>query len=142
MRYLVLLICTSAAVACEEAVVVDSTPAEEEAIPPRDRQPRLSGFIPDLTMATGQTVVLQNPQRIFSDDSPLTHFARSSDPAVAAAAFADSTMTIVAISPGVTLVTLMASQPPGTFARALGDSLGHTVRSGFHVTVRPRENEE
>ena len=142
MRRLVLLIGMSAAVACEDAVIVDATSAEEESIPPRDRGPRLTGFMPDLTMATGQTVVLQKPQRIFSDESPLTHFARSSDPAVATAVFADSTMTIVAISPGMTLVNLMASQPPGTFARALGDSLGHTVRAGFNVTVRPGADEE
>ena len=142
MRYMMLLIWMSAAVACEDAVIADAVPLEEEAIPPRDRRPRLSGFIPDLTMATGQTVVLQNPQQMFSDDSPLTHFARSSDPAVATAAFADSALTIVAVSPGMTLVNLMASQPPGTFARVLGDSLGHTVRSGFNVTVRPREQEE
>ena len=141
MRYLMLLLGMTAAVACED-VVVDAPPQEDEAIPPRDRGPRVTGFIPDLTMASGQTVVLQNPERMFSDLSPLTYFARSADPAVAMAAFADSALTIIAVSPGMTAILLMAAQPPGMFARALGDSLGRTTRTGFNVTVRPRQDEE
>ena len=135
MRYLVLLTGICTAVACEEGGDMVAV-AHDPLVPPREA-PRVVGFIPDLVVEVDETVVIEDPQRVFSDWSALTLSVTSSDPAVATAALGDSVLTILAVSAGTTTVELVAEEPPGTFAQAVGDTLGRTMHLGFDVTVRP-----
>lgn len=137
MRCLVLLTGIWAAVACDDGGgIVALTPP----LPPRERPPRVVGFIPDLVVEVDQTVVIEDPQRLIRDASPLKLSVTSSDPAAATATLGDSVLTIVAVSVGMTTVDLVAEEPPGTFAQAVGDTLGRTAHLDFQVTVRPMED--
>lgn len=136
MRCLVLLTGIWAAVACEDGGDIVGV-AHVPPLPPREALPRVVGFIPDLVVEVDETVVIEDPQRVFSDRSPLKLSVTSSNPAVATASLGDSLLTIVAVSVGMTTVDLVAEEPPGTFGQAVGDTLGRTTHLDFDVTVRP-----
>ena len=136
MRCLVLLTGICTALACEDGGDIVA-PAHVPPLPPREALPSVVGFIPDLVVEVDETVVIEDPQRVFSDRSPLTLSVTSSDAAVATAALGDSVLTILAVSAGTTTVELVAEEPPGTFAQAVGDTLGRTAQLDFDVTVRP-----
>ena len=141
MRYLVLLTGIWAAVACDGGGDIVAA-AHVPPLLPRESLPSVVGFIPDLVVEVDETVVIENPHRLIVDASPLTLSVTSSNPAVATAALGDSVLTIVAVSVGTTTVDLVAEEPPGTFAQAVGDTMGRTAHLDFDVIVRPTEDEE
>ncbi len=88
--------------------------------------PELCGSVPEQTIVVGETVTVDvcfyDP-----DGADLVFEVFSSDPGVATAAAAGSTVTVTAVSPGVVHVTIVATDPTGLKAQ-----------QGFRVVVPNR----
>ena len=78
--------------------------------------PALCGSVPEQTITVGESVTVQ---LCFDDPNGemLSHRVVSSDPAIATAVATGSTVTVTAVSPGVALVTMIATDPTGLKAQ-------------------------
>ncbi len=78
--------------------------------------PVLCGSVPEQTITVGESVTVD---LCFDDPNGemLDHSVVSSDPGVATAVAAGSTVTVTAVSPGVALVTMIATDPTGLKAQ-------------------------
>lgn len=78
--------------------------------------PALCGTVPEQTITVGESVTVQV---CFEDPNGemLAHRVVSSDPAIATAVATGSTVTVTAVSPGVALVTMIATDPTGLKAQ-------------------------
>ena len=112
------LIVVGWAAACSESIV--------EA--PPNRTPVAVGTIPSHSLAVGQAVPDLNLSEYFNDPDgdPLTYRATSTDPSVAAATVAGSSLMIEAVAGGKATVTVIATDPGGLIA---AQSTGVTVQS-------------
>ena len=78
--------------------------------------PALCGTVPEQTITVGESVTVQ----VCFDDpngEMLAHTVVSSNPAVATAVATGSIVTVTAVSPGVALVTMIATDPTGLKAQ-------------------------
>ncbi len=80
------------------------------------QHPELCGSIPEQTLLVGETVTadacFDDP-----DGDMLTFEVFNSDPAVATAAATGSTITVTAVSPGLSVITVLAADPTGLKAQ-------------------------
>jgi len=78
--------------------------------------PVLCGSVPEQTISVGESVTVN---LCFDDPNGemLDHRVISSDPGVATAVAAGSTVTVTAVSPGVAVVTMIATDPTGLKAQ-------------------------
>ena len=106
------------AAACGESITL---------VPP-NRTPVAVGTIPSQTLAVGEAGPDLNLSEYFDDPDgdPLTYRATSTDPAVAAATVAGSSLMIEAVGGGKATVTVIATDPGGLIA---AQSTGVTVQS-------------
>ena len=76
----------------------------------------LCGSVPEQTITVGESVTVD---LCFDDPNGemLDHSVVSSDPGVATAVATGSTVTVTAVSPGVALVTMIATDPTGLKAQ-------------------------
>lgn len=87
-----------------------------------DEPPRASLIpLPDVILQVGSSVTVLDSETLFWDNGHLTITAESSDPAVVAVAVAPGgpvintpyTLTVLAVAPGVAVVTLTATEAEG-----------------------------
>ncbi len=90
-----------------------------------NREPEAVGTLPPLTLAAGETELVDaSPYFRDPDGDTLAYTATSSRPDVAAVTVSETTLTIRAVAAGVATVTVTAS-----------DSAGATIASPFEVTI-------
>ena len=112
---LALLVSTWAGACTDEDITSSTTPP-----PPLPNEPPRASWIPlpDVILQVGSSVTVLDSETLFWDNDHLTITAESSDPAVVAVAVAPGgpaistpyTLTILAVAPGVAVVTLTATE--------------------------------